>query len=147
MNWDEWFSLFSPVVGSIIAQFQPNILVPAMNGGLIPAGIIAARLGIKDVRPVSIGRRGEERYFLYPDQGEIGDIQGARILIVEDDVPTGMSIMMAQEHFLSKGAAEVKIACIFKGKDIQGIDFFAQEMDPKLFPKYPWKVTNLGDRT
>lgn len=102
---------------------------------------------IRDVRPISIGRKGKERYFLYPVEGDIGDIQGKKVLIVEDDVPTGKSVKMTQKHLLVQAAKEVKIACVFKNKEVKGIDFFAQEMKPKSFPTYPWKTTNLGDRT
>ncbi len=146
MDWKEWSELLSSVIQKIMADYQPEIIVPAMNGGLVPAGIVAARLKLKDVRPVSVGRRGEERFFLYPKNGDIGDIKGKRILIVEDDVPTGKSIKMAREHFLAQGAKEVKIACVFKAKGVGGIDFFAGEVNPHSFPEYPWKITNLGDR-
>lgn len=144
MNWEEWSRLVEQVVRQITSCFQPDMLVIAMNGGLVPGGIIASRLQIKDVRPVSIGRKGDERYFLYPLTGNIGDVRGVKILIIEDDVPTGKSVQLAKEYFLKQGAREVKIACVFKFKGIPDIDFFAQEVD--TFPRYPWKETNLGNR-
>lgn len=90
-----------------------------MDGGLVPAGIISAKLGIKDVRPVSIGRKVDERYFLYPVRGDIGDIKGKNILIIEDDIPTGKGMYMARDHMLSQGARVVRIACVFSGMGVQ----------------------------
>ena len=146
MDWKEWSNLLSEVIEKIMAQYQPDILIPAMNGGLVPAGIIAARLNIKDVRPVSIGRKGEDRYFIYPDMGYVRDITDKRILIVEDDVPTGKSIRMLKAHLFIRQAKAVKVACVFKATGLKDIDFFAREMPAASFPEYPWKITNLGDR-
>lgn len=144
MNWRRWFKLLTKVIKQIRIHYKPDILVPAMNGGLVPVGAIAAALDLRDVRPVSIGREGEERFFLYPKGGDIGDISGTKILIVEDDVPTGRSVKFATAHFLAKGAKEVRVACVFKGRGIEGVEFYAKEVDS--FPIYPWKETNLGDR-
>lgn len=145
MNWKEWDKLVKKVIQKIRkARYKPDILVPFMKGGLLPGGIIAARLKMKDVRPVSIGRRGKERYFIHPKGGKIGKIKGTKILIIEDDVPTGRSVKFAKRHFLAQGVKEVKVACVFKYKGVKGVDFFAKEV--KKFPKYPWKITHLGER-
>jgi uncharacterized protein len=148
MNWEkngrEWCELIAGLIERIRASFKPDILVPIMNGGLVPGGIIAAQLKIKDLRPVSIGRTSETRYFLWPADGNIGDITGKKILLIEDDVPSGKSVNLVREKFLAAGAAEVRIVCVYKRTDIIGIDYYAVEVDD--FPEYWWKVTNLGDR-
>lgn len=148
MNWEqngrEWCELVTGLIERIRADFKPDVLVPMMNGGLVPGGVIAAQLKIKDVRPVSVGRTGETRYFGWPANGAIGDVTGRKILLIEDDVPTGKSVFFAREMFLAAGAAEVRIVCVYKRTGIDGIDYYAVEVDD--FPTYWWKVTNLGDR-
>ncbi|HLC89745.1 MAG TPA: phosphoribosyltransferase [Patescibacteria group bacterium] len=150
-NWEEWktwlsllYSLIKKIADHYSEESSDIIMVPAMNGGMVPSGIIAGELGIKDVRPVSIGREGEIRFFIWPEDGNIGDIRRRRVLIVEDDVRQGgRSPKFLREALMQRGAAEVLVACIFKYKD-SAVDFFAEEVD--IVPKHPWKPANPGDR-
>lgn len=135
----------SKVVRSIATNYKPDIIVAATNGGLIPSGVVATGLNIKDVRCLNIGRRGESRHFIYPKDGDIGDIKDCKILIIEDDVYTGNSVFFAKKNLLKRGAKEVRIACVFKNANIKsGIDFYAKEVTK--YPLYPWKIPHFGDR-
>lgn len=146
LNWDEWISLLMQVVNKAKDSYKPDILIPIMNGGLIPAGIVAKQMFIKDVRPVSVGRDGEKRYFIFPNNGEIGNIVGKKILIVEDDAMTGKSVKLVKEHLFKKGAEEVRTICVFIAEGVKNIEFFDRELDVDSFPLYPWKKPNFGNR-
>jgi len=112
-----------------------------MVGGLIPAAIIAKALGLNDVRPIDIERIGEERRLAYDVQGNIA---GKRVLILEDDLPTGKGPALIKKIFEAHGAV-VKIAAIYVTKEgRKNADFFVEELEQ--LPDYPYKKSHVGDR-
>ena len=124
-----------------VESFKPDIIVPCMLGGLFPGMIVAKALGIKDVRPIDIEREGDERRIAYDVQG---NVEGKRVLILEDDMPTGKSPVAAKKIFEERGA-EVKTAAIYvNGKTEKIADFYAEVLDE--LPDYPWKKQHSGDR-
>ena len=124
-----------------ISEYNPDVIVPCMIGGLIPGAIIAKHLGISDVRPIDIERRGSERHLVYDVQGEL---RGKRVVIVEDDLPTGIGPKMVKELFERRGA-EVKIAAIYVTPQSQEIVDYYVEMPEQPYD-YPWKERHIGDR-
>jgi len=122
-------------------EYRPDLIVPCMLGGLIPAAIIAKKLGISDVRPIDIERIGEQRRLAYDVQGSIA---GKKVLILEDDLPTGKGPALIKEQFEQRGAV-VKIAAVYVTKESKAVvDFFVEVRDE--FPNYPWKKFHAGDR-
>jgi len=129
------------LLAEMLEGWRPDIIAPSMLGGLIPAAIIAKRLGIKDVRPIDIERKGEERRLAYDVQGEMG---GKRVLLLEDDLPTGEGFRVVKGIFQERGA-NVKIAAIYVTPTSRGIaDYFVEVRDRP--PDYPWKPFHDGDR-
>ena len=144
MTWDKWVKLLYEIIKQIRASYQPDIIVPSMNGGLIPATIIASKLKIKDIRPISVGRRFTKRYLIYPKKGGLGNLRGKKILIVEDDALTGLSLDYIIKFLLKNGAAEVRSTCVFKYHGLENIDYYARNV--KKFPNYPWKKPHFANR-
>lgn len=105
---------------------------------------MAKELGIKpgNFRSVDIVRKGEDdRCFAYDIQG---DISNKKILIVEDDLPTGKGVVFAKKQFVKRGA-EVKTAAVYvKPTTQQFADFYAETCE-KL-PDYPHKQFHDGER-
>jgi hypoxanthine phosphoribosyltransferase len=148
-EWEEWLTLLYSLLPEIADYYGADlprlVIVAALNGGAVPAEIIAGELGIKDVRAVSIGRQGELRYFCWPKGGDIGSVRDRRVLVVEDDVRQGgRSPLFLGEELRRRGAAEVRVACVYKHVDASGVMFFAQEVTE--VPTHPWKPANPGDR-
>lgn len=146
ISWDEWVSLLILAVDKTKKSYKPDILVPIMNGGLVPAGIVGKQMSIQDIRPVSVGRDGEKRYFIYPIDGKIGHVAGKKILIVEDDSMTGKSVEFVKKQLFKEGAEEVKTICVYIVEGLKNIEFFHSELDTNSFPIYPWKKPNFGNR-
>ncbi len=139
-SWDEFIGDVDKLVESF-GSYRPDVIVPSMCGGLVPAGIVAERLGIKDTRPISIERKGTTRRITYDIQG---DIAGMKILLLEDDLPTGKGFIFAKEYYQSKGAL-VKIAAVYVNSESEKIaDYFGRKHDP--LPNLPWKPARAGDR-
>ena len=141
MIWKTWAKLVEKVSKNIKKDYKPDIIIPSMNGGLVPCAIIASTLKIKDIRPVSIGRKNGQRLFLYPKNGNIGTVKNKKLLIIEDDSLTGLTLDFAQKTYIKQGAREVRVVCIFKKRGLVNINYFAKSVDK--FPPYPWKKSNF----
>jgi len=140
LTWEEYHRDMLRLA-EMLDEWRPEIIAPSMLGGLIPAAIIAKRLGMKDVRPIDIERKGGERHLAYDVQGEIG---GKRVLLLEDDLPTGEGFRVVKDIFERRGA-QVKIAAIYVTPKSQGLaDYFVEVRDKP--PDYPWKPFHDGDR-
>jgi hypoxanthine phosphoribosyltransferase len=58
------------------------------------------------------------------------DLKGKTVLLVDDIIDTGKTINFLKEHFLNKGALQVKTACLFYKKNL-GVpepDFYGHEI-------------------
>ncbi len=139
-SWEE-FIKDTDKLAEMMKSYKPDIIVPSMNGGLVPAGILAEKLSIKDVRPVSIERIGEKRKIAYDIQG---DVKGKKILLLEDDLPTGKGFIYLKS-ILEKKGAEVRIAAVYVNyKSKKVADFYGEDLD--ILPDLPWKPNRNGDR-
>lgn len=139
-NWEEFVKDIDRLI-EMMGDYRPDVIVPSMIGGLVPAGILAEKLGIKDVRPISIERRGSDRSIAYDVHG---DLKGLKVLLLEDDLPTGLGFIAAKKLYEERGA-EVKIAAVYVNSQSENIaDFFGEKRDP--LPNLPWKPARAGDR-
>ena len=59
IGWTEFERRIDSLVDAMNEDgYTPEILIPSMRGGLVPAVLIAERMDIQDVRPITIERRG-----------------------------------------------------------------------------------------
>ena len=88
----------------------PNLAVLATDvGGEKRARNVAYELGVP-LAIVSKARIGNEERVAA--QALIGDVRGCNVLVVDDEIDTGGTIMSAAEIALQNGALSVRVACI-----------------------------------
>ena len=88
----------------------PNLAVLATDvGGEKRARNVAYELGVP-LAIVSKTRIGNEDRVAA--QALIGDVRGCNVLIVDDEIDTGGTIMSAAEIALQNGATSIRVACI-----------------------------------
>ena len=139
-SWDEFYSDILKLVKNF-GDYRPDIICPCMTGGLVVGGVVARLLEIKDVRPIDIERKGDERILAYDIQG---GIEGKKVLLLEDDLPTGKGPAVVKKIFEQRGA-EVKIAAVYVSPVGEKVsDFYVEVMEH--LPDYPWKKQHSGDR-
>lgn len=103
-----------------IGDFKPDSVIGISRGGWIPAVLLSRITGGYSLIPIDIERVGKERkvrgLFALPSSM----LAGKKVLLVEDIVETGKSLIVAKE-FLEQNGATVKTVCIFT-RDFSEID-------------------------
>ncbi len=107
MNWDE-FDKEVRELGRRI-DYTPDAVIGIARGGVVPAVLLSKFLKVKDMYVLKVRREGTERRIMAEI---VPDVGGMRVLLVEDMLETGKSLVVAKEYLEKKGA-EVKTACLY----------------------------------
>lgn len=132
MNWEEFRTEVKTLTNKI--DFKPDVIIGIVRGGLVPARILSSELKVKDMYALTVKKVGEERK-VTSDISE--DLTGKKVLLVEDMLETGRSLVVAKDYLLTKGA-EVKTACLYT-MPISELkpDFFVKEVAEVT--SFPWE--------
>jgi len=132
MKWDE----FESEVDKLAARIEsvPDVVIGIARGGVIPAVLLSKSLKVKDMYVLKVQKEGDERRVM----AEIfTDVSNSKVLLVEDMLETGKSIIVAKQYLEAKGA-EVKTACLYTMPitEIQP-DYFLREVREVVH--FPWE--------
>ena len=128
MNWNEFDEETQKLARMI--SFSPDIVIGIARGGIIPGALLCKFLGVRDMNVLRMRREGEERRIT---ADILSDISGKKILLVEDMIETGRSLIAGKKYLEERGA-EVKTACLY----IMSIS----EIKPDYFLK---EITGVAD--
>ena len=132
MTWQELESEVRSLAAKI--NTTPDLLVGVARGGVIPAVLLSNVLKVKDLYVLKVRKEGERRRVV----AEIfTDVSGKKVLVVEDMLETGQSMVVAKAYLESKGAS-VETACLYTMPitEIQP-DFFIREVQE--VQEFPWE--------
>ncbi len=117
---------------TIVIDEPFDLIVAIANGGLVPAGIVAQRLGGIEVRLLRINLRDERQQPRYDAPKLLSPVdfefEGRRILLVDDRIKSGSTIRLARE--LLAGAAVVRTFAVNGNAD------YALYNEPCF--RFPW---------
>jgi hypothetical protein len=145
ISWEEIYNL-SKVVAKRIRQshYSPDLIIGLARGGLVPARNLSDLLGIKDLLSLKVEHWGitahpdGEARLKYPFNV---DLQGRRVLVVDDITDTGKSMQIATDFVRTLSPADIKTAALRHIKHSEFIpDFFAEEIEWK-WVIFPWCFT------
>ena len=118
---------------SITFEDEFDIIVAIANGGIVPAGIINQRLQ-KEVHLLKINLRDEYQHPKYDRPKLLApvdfDFRDKRILLVDDRIKTGSTIMLAKE--LMQDARMIKTFAVNGNADYALFD--------EACFKFPWII-------
>lgn len=132
MNWKTFESEINNLAGKI--NYNPDIIVGIVRGGMIPARLLSRNLKVKDMYCLAIRKIDNERKIV---TDILDDLDGKKVLLVEDMIETGKSLIVAEKYLEFKGA-NVKTACLYIMPDSEiNPDFYLREVD--RVQKFPWE--------
>jgi hypoxanthine phosphoribosyltransferase len=133
MTWEACIADIQKLKNQFDVEF--DIIVGVARGGTIPSALLAKMLNIKDTVSLKVHRENKNRW-MFGDINE--DITGKKILLVEDALETGNSLLFAKEYLENKGAL-VKSACLYKLPDtIIDPDYCLETVE--TIPTFPWNI-------
>ena len=107
MNWDTFTSETKELGHKI--DYKPDCIIGIARGGVIPAVFLSKQLGVKDMYVLKVRVEGDERKIM----AEVfTDISNKKVLLVEDMLESGKTLIVVKDYLESKGA-EVKTACLY----------------------------------
>ena len=126
--------------------YEPDIVIGLSRGGLVPARLVSDYLNIKDLYAVktehwglTATRDGKAKLA----QGLQVDIEGKKVLIVDDITDTGQSLKLALEHIINHNPRETKTATLLHITHSKYVpDYYSEEVpeDNWTWFIFPWNV-------
>lgn len=131
MNWNEFESEIQHLNAKI--DFKPDYIVGIVRGGLIPSRMLSKLMKIKAMFCINIEKRDNERIVSSNVEFSLKD---KKILLIEDMLETGKSLLVAKKWLEEKGA-EVKTACLYTMPISEcEPNFYLREINEVI--QFPW---------
>jgi len=145
IGWEGFYQLARKLTRRIRATgFLPELIVAIGRGGLVPARVLADQLDLFDLATLKI-----EHYHAMHKQPYArvrypltAQVEGRRILLVDDVSDTGDSLQLATEHLLARGRPAQLRSAVLHHKRVSSFepDYFAEEVIDWRWIIYPWAV-------
>ena len=136
INWQDFHQHTKSLAQKLKKAGSFSKIIAISRGGLVPAGILAYELNIRDCNTINISSYDGEK------QRDISDISFAvssdivdssQVLIIDDLADSGRTFNLLRPYFPS-----ATFACVYaKPKGIASVDLCAQEL-PDKWVIFPW---------
>jgi hypoxanthine phosphoribosyltransferase len=145
IGWEGFYRLARKLTQVIRASgFAPELMVAISRGGLVPARVLADQLNLFDLATLKI-----EHYQAMHKQTSArvrypltADVEGRRVLLVDDVSDTGDSLQLATDHLLERGRPALLRSAVLHHKRVSSYqpDYFAETVVEWRWIIYPWAV-------
>lgn len=147
LSWEDVEDASKKIIHDMkLNNFEPDIIISIARSGLIPASLISYALGNKELYVVKIdfsktqqlGKDQDLRDKPKISQELSKDIEGLKVLVVDEMVVSGSTLKLMQDYLHMKSPKEVKYAVLYR-QPWAGFnpDYFGQEI--RQWPVFPWK--------
>ncbi len=144
-TWADVESLIRKGTEDIQLGYTPEVIIGIKSGGALIARYVAQCLGVSMVGYMKVSHYSDASQSIARTITKMGqqavvkepcvtDVAGKKILLVDDQTATGLSLETGKEHLLEKGASKVKTYCLF-AKDPMLVDYFTSH---GLGVYFPW---------
>ncbi|MEM4519332.1 MAG: phosphoribosyltransferase [Sulfolobales archaeon] len=143
----EWSRELSKIIKS--SGYKPDVIVAVARGGYVPARLLCDFLGVENLLSIQSQHWTEaakvaERALIKFRYSV--DLSGMKVLLVDDIVDTGESLMLAKNFIINEWRpSDVKIAALQWISPVAKLkpDFYLIEVKEWYWFQYPW--TRLED--
>ena len=140
ISWEEGAKLCEELVRKT-GDYKPDVLIGVSRGGLVPLRIFSDVLDIRKIGVLGIQfykKIGETRDFPEITHDMPLNINGKKVLIIDDVADTGKSLIAAKEYIEKKGASEIRTATLhYKPTSEIKPDYFIGTTTKWVV--YPWE--------
>lgn len=152
LSWSNVENFTEQLAGQVRRAGTPDTLVGIMRGGMIPAVMIAHRLGIRDVRTIEVTHTASDginaaktRAPAYRNPASLGDLAARDVLLVDDIAGSGDTLDRTRRMIEALGSRQLRTAVLAvnqanwqstPGPDAC-IDYIAQLHDTWVI--FPWE--------
>ncbi len=148
LSWDQIHAMVDELAARGHEQY--DALMAVTRGGLVPAGLLAYHLGIRNILVAAVqfysgvARRAQQPAFLQFPADPL--IQGTRVLIVDDIWDSGKTIMAVKDRVLAAGGTPVTAVLHYKPDaslfdDLP--DYYVRTTSAWIV--YPWETPNEAE--
>jgi hypoxanthine phosphoribosyltransferase len=143
LNWQDLTTLTEKLAAEILSSGQEfDRIIAVANGGLTMVRHLADRLNLKTISVLQISSyQGVAEHDPEPiiQQPMPLDVQGEKLLIFEDIVDTGSTLLVMDQYLETIGVSEYWIATqVEKSKTVRNADYVGARMDEWLI--FPYEI-------
>ncbi|MCS7108646.1 MAG: phosphoribosyltransferase [Sulfolobales archaeon] len=123
------------------SNYLPDVIVAVSRGGLIPARIVSDVMNVDGVHSIKaslwgVGGRISNEVLIHGVELPIKD---KKVLIVDDVVDSGLTLIKIVSHVKSFGPIDVRTAVLHVKPSSKYLpDYYVSKLDEWLWVIYPW---------
>jgi len=132
MNWDAFEKEIEKLATRVTSPM--DVIVPIAQGGLTPGRMLASKLHVKMIYALTVIKSGEQRKIVTTINDEL---KNKNILLVEDILETGESMLIAKNYLERKGA-KVQTVCLYTMPQTTFVpDYYLGKISSLI--SFPWE--------
>lgn len=132
MNWVEFQKEIRDLSKKI--DYSPDVVVGIVRGGIVPARILSSLHKVNNMYCLTVKKIGLDRKVTSLINE---DIKNKRVLLVEDMLETGRSLVAAKQYLENEGST-VKTCCLYiTAKSEIEPDFYLRKVSEVV--EFPWE--------
>lgn len=144
-NWDYIYNLCRNISTEIKhSGYEPDIIIALARGGWFAGRVLCDFLGLDDLSSLKVEHYigttaidSGEPYIKYPLSDNV--IEGKKVLIVDDIVDTGESMLSAKAYLEGRKPIEVRTASLqYLGSSKIDPDYVGERLEDWAWIVYPW---------
>ncbi len=132
---DRWTVELADIIKQ--SEFRPTLLIALARGGWIPTRLLSNFLLVNRITSIGLTYKDSQRKELVAYSFPEPIAEGEKILLIEDRLETGKSLIKAVEMLKSRNA-DVRTACFFIRTDsLIKPDYYLKKIDDEII--FPWE--------
>ena len=132
MNWQELEKEIQTLSEKI--DLKPDIIVGIARGGVVPARLLSKFLNVKDMYFLTVKKNNDKREVVTTI---LSSLSNKNVLLVEDILETGNSLLIAQQYLEGKGASVKTVALYTLSNTKITPDYFLKSVPDVVV--FPWE--------